>query len=279
MKFLYDHFEHLSKNGSLQDFEECIKYIDLSNQNYDFFVNVLGKYDTMDRIQLLIKHGGDIHYNNDILLGVAIERGNYGFIEYLMNVHNLDVEKLKGCNAYSKYHNELEKYEEFASDLVFHAPLDDLIAFAKKNKIDVNRNNADSVKTFMGRDDVKLKPKLFVKFYVELNVRKNTSILSRASECGYLKIVQYLVEHKYYNPDELKGCTSYTNVEEVHEYFLSLSKCRVCKDACSSQSYRCRCCHEPLCRYCYENYGGYCKHGCRSHGPIDCDCSDSENDD
>ena len=28
MKFLYDHFEHLSKNGSLQDFEECIKYID-----------------------------------------------------------------------------------------------------------------------------------------------------------------------------------------------------------------------------------------------------------
>ena len=132
MKFLYDHFEHLSKNGSLKDLEECIKYIDLSNQNYDFFENVLGKYDSMDRIQLLIKHGGDIHYNNDVFLGVAIERGDYILVEYLMNVHNLDVEKLKGCNAYSKYHNELKKYEEFADDLVFHAPLDDLIAFAKK---------------------------------------------------------------------------------------------------------------------------------------------------
>jgi hypothetical protein len=277
MKFLYDHFEHLCKNASYEDIEECIKYIDVSNKHFDNdFINIMSTRHDERMFELFMKNGFDIHYNNDILLGVALERRDYKLVNYLINEQHFDPEKINGCNSYSIYKNYIELHEEFENNLVFDKPIDELITYVKKNKIDVNRNNADCVKTLMGRDDVKNNYKLFAQFYSETHVNYDLSILSRASECGYFKIVKYLVEKRFYNPHELKGCTSYTNHKEIHDYYLSLVNCRVCNDVCTS-NYRCNCCHEPLCYYCYDNYRAYCKHGCKSHGPIDCGCSDDEN--
>jgi len=109
MKFLYDHFENLCCNGSLSELEECIKYIDISNSLYDDdFINIVSTRHDVKFIELFIKYGFDIHYNDDILLGVAIERNDYDLVKYLIDVHKFDIEKLKGCNAYSKYFNDLD---------------------------------------------------------------------------------------------------------------------------------------------------------------------------
>ena len=222
MKFLYDHFEKLCWTGSLTELEECIKYIDVSNTYFDYdFINIASTRHDVKFLELFIEHGFDIHYNNDILLGVAIERNDIKLRDYLIEVQKFDIEKLKGTNAYSKYHNDIEKYEEFANDLVFHAPLKELIKYVKENQIDVNQNNADSVRTFMGRDDVKANVKLFFQFYSFLDVCMNKSILSYASECGHFEIVKFLVEKKGYDPEMLKGCSSYSNHKHIHDYFKS----------------------------------------------------------
>ena len=222
MKFLYDHFEKLCWTGSLAELEECIKYIDVSNTHFDYdFINIASTRHDVKFLELFIKHGFDIHYDNDNLLGVAIERNDHKLRDYLIEVQKFDIEKLKGTNAYSKYQNDVEKYEVFANDLVFDAPLEELIKYVKENHIDVNQNNADSVRTFMGRDDVKANYKLFIQLYTNLDVRINKSILSYASECGYIEIVKYLVEVKGYNPEMLKGCSSYSNHKHIHDYFKS----------------------------------------------------------
>jgi len=218
MKLIYDHFEKLCWKGTIEEVEECLKYIDLSNNDYDF-LNIVSTRNDFRFIELFIKHGADIHENNDILLGVAIERNNYKLVDYLIEVHKLDVEKLKGTNAYSKYRNDIENHEEFENDLVFHAPIEELINYVKKHNIDLNRNNADSIQTLMCRDDVKANPKLFIQFYDSFDIKQEFHILSTASDNGFFEIVKYLVEKKEYNPTILKGFSSYSNYKHIHEYF------------------------------------------------------------
>ena len=107
MKFLYDHFEKLCWHGTLEEVEECIKYIDLSNQDYDF-LNIVSTRHDIRFIEIFIKWGVDIHENDDVLLAVAIERKDKDLVKYLIDVHKLDVEKFKHTNAYSMYFNNLE---------------------------------------------------------------------------------------------------------------------------------------------------------------------------
>lgn len=112
-------------------------------------------------------------------------------------------------------------YEEFEDDLVFDTPIDDLIEYVKTNNIDLNRRHADGIQTIMNRYDVQKDPQLFITFYESFDIKQEFHILSTASDCGYIEIVKYLVEKKGYNPEILKGYSSYSNYKHINDYFKS----------------------------------------------------------
>ena len=106
---LYKHFEDLCYTADYSELKQFIeKYnIDLNNEDYDY-INIVVSRNDIKLIELFIEYKADIHYNNDILLGIAIEKNNYELVNYLIKNQHFDINKLRKCNAWSKYWNNKE---------------------------------------------------------------------------------------------------------------------------------------------------------------------------
>lgn len=101
---MYDEFRRLCAVGSVDDIEAFIKShnIDLNYDDYEF-INIASRRRIIRLIEVFVEHGANVHFNNDILLGLALERGDVNLVKYFIENQNFDPEKLKGTNAYLKY--------------------------------------------------------------------------------------------------------------------------------------------------------------------------------
>ena len=103
---LYIQFEKMCYKANYNELKQFIeKYnIDLNYDDYDY-INIISSRNDIKLLELFIDHNADIHYNDDELLGVVIDRNNYDIVNYLIKHHKFNINKLSGCNSWSKYWN------------------------------------------------------------------------------------------------------------------------------------------------------------------------------